>query len=128
MHVADSNYGVWGTLNSWGLNLLLSQGVTAVDPATPVAVTRLVGNAPNPFNPQTMIAFELASPGTVRLDIHDLRGRLVRHLVNGHAEAGPHQVLWDGRDGSGRDMASGVYFSRLVVGGTAQHQKMTLVR
>jgi len=128
LHVADTNYGVWGTLNSWGLNLLLSQGVTAVEPDTPVAVTRLVGNAPNPFNPQTMIAFELASSGTVRLDIHDLRGRLVRRLVSGHVEAGPHQVRWDGRDGAGRDMASGVYFSRLIAEGVTQHQKMTLVR
>ncbi len=128
LRVADTNYAVWGTLNAWGVNLLVAQQVTAVEAGDLPLATRLVGNFPNPFNPQTMVAFELPRSGHVRLDIHDVRGRLVRRLSDGGFAAGRHEVRWDGRGGDGRNLASGLYFVRLVAAGETQVHKMTLVR
>ncbi|MCP4573494.1 MAG: hypothetical protein GY838_14145 [bacterium] len=90
---------------------------------------RLDQNHPNPFNPQTQIAFELERDGTaVRLDIVDLRGHRVRTLVDGPQSAGRHVVLWDGRNASGRQVASGTYLYRLRAAGSVVGRAMQLVR
>ena len=74
------------------------------------------------------IAFDLARAGRVRLELFDLRGRLVRRLVDGEVTAGRHEVVWDGRDGGSRETASGIYLCRLRATGSTQMHKMTLVR
>ena len=128
LHVADQQFGALGTQRGWGLNLLVkSDGVSATDNLLPPA-TRLMGNSPNPFNPRTSIAFELAAAGAVRLDIYDVRGRIVRHLADRQFIAGRNEVVWDGRDNSGGETASGMYFYRLTAGGYQETSKMLLVR
>lgn len=128
LHVADTHYAVWGTLNSWGVNLLVADQMTAVDPRDMPHATRLVGNRPNPFNPQTTIAFELRAAGPVQLDIHDVRGRRVRRLIMTTMPAGRHEVRWDGCDHAGRAQSSGLYFCRLVADRKELMHKLTLVR
>ncbi len=129
LQVADLQFGATGTFHSWGLNILVTprDASGTDDPATP-AVTRLVGNAPNPFNPRTVVAFDLARGGPVRLDVYDVRGRLVRRLADSVFAAGRHVVTWDGRDGRGAEPASGIYFCRLHTDEGAQVHKMTLLR
>ncbi len=86
-------------------------------------------NAPNPFNPITKIAFtvpEDASP--VTLMICNVNGRVVRRLVDEPLSAGPHTIVWNGRDDMGRDLPSGVYFARLAAGGESLFRKMTLLK
>jgi hypothetical protein len=85
-------------------------------------------NRPNPFNPSTVIPFELPVAGQVTLEIYDVRGRLVRRLVNGQLPAGFHSATWDGRDHSGRGVASGLYLSMLRAGGETITRKLTLLR
>ena len=68
---------------------------------------------PNPFNPETTISFSLPSSGKVRLDVYNLRGQLVRSLIDTRLEAGTHSVIWNGKDDSGRDSATGVYLFKL---------------
>jgi hypothetical protein len=85
-------------------------------------------NYPNPFNPETVIEFGLPKASRTRLEIYDVQGRLVRRLVNGDLAAGIHTVRWDGTDGSGRRVASGVYFYRLEAGSFLQKKQMTLVK
>ena len=85
-------------------------------------------NRPNPFNPSTVIPFELPAAGQVTLEIYDVRGRLVRRLVNGQLPAGFHSATWDGRDHSGRGVASGLYLSMLRAGGETITRKLTLLR
>ncbi len=80
----------------------------------PVLHTMLLPNIPNPFNPSTKIMFSLSSPGQVRLDIHDLAGRRVRSLVNGHLSSGPHDIIWNGRHEDGSRLGSGSYLLRLT--------------
>lgn len=91
-------------------------------------VTRLLGASPNPFNPSTMIMYELATPGHVTIAVYDVGGRLVRTLVDGHVGPGRHEVMWNGLDGSGNTAASGVYFYRLTTPGLVDTRKMVLLR
>jgi len=78
------------------------------------AVSRLVGARPNPFNPSTSLVYGLAAPGHARLTLHDIRGRLVRTLVDQRMPAGTWQSEWNGRDDLGRPVAGGSYIARLV--------------
>lgn len=93
------------------------------------AALELDPNAPNPFNPVTTLRFALpADAGRVRLRVFDLKGRVVRTLVDGRLPPGRHEVQWRGRDEDGREMASGVYLYRLEAGGASALGRMTLVR
>jgi len=128
LKVSDEQFGALGTFNSWGLNLLVTDNeASAVETGLP-AMTRLVGNAPNPFNPRTVISFELAGSGPVRMDVYDLKGRLVRELANRNYDAGRHDIVWDGRDNRGGETASGMYFFRMRTENDVQTHKMLLVR
>jgi len=102
-------------------------GVPAVEPAPPATRLRLAA-APNPFHPFTRLRYELAAGGPADLAVHDAAGRCVRVLATGMAEAGRHQLLWDGRDGAGRPLGSGVYFVRLRMPGAEVSEKVSLVR
>ena len=105
---------------------------TAVgDEAAPGAIPQrleLVQNFPNPFNPSTVIRFNLSEDSLVRLGIYDTAGRLLRTLVNEYRTAGRHTVIWDGLADDGRALASGVYFYRLETAGSRQTRQMSLVK
>ena len=74
----------------------------------------LAQNYPNPFNPHTRIDYQLAQAGPVSLTIYNTLGQRLRVLVQEKRAAGVHQVAWDGRDASGREVADGVYVYRLA--------------
>ncbi|MFH2053492.1 MAG: FlgD immunoglobulin-like domain containing protein [bacterium] len=76
---------------------------------------RLLPNVPNPFNPTTELRFTLDVAGRVELGIYNARGRLVRTFPAEEYPAGEHRVMWDGGDGLGRRVASGVYQVLLTV-------------
>jgi len=84
--------------------------------------------APNPFNPRTVIQYDLAAPSEVSLKLYNVRGRLVTTLTQGQQVRGRHQVVWTGQDDRGALVASGVYFVRLRAEGQEFRQKITLVR
>jgi flagellar hook assembly protein FlgD len=87
-----------------------------------------LGSHPNPFNPRTTLAFELPEAGPATLAVIAADGTHVRTLHRGWCAAGGHAVTWDGRDATGRAMASGVYLCRLTSpAGTVSHA-VTLVR
>ncbi|UCD39231.1 MAG: carboxypeptidase regulatory-like domain-containing protein [Fidelibacterota bacterium] len=89
----------------------------------------LRANYPNPFNPTTTIVFELPKAGAVSLKIYDLTGKLIRTLVNESRSAGYHRVVWDGKDGGGALVATGVYFYRIEAGKAfAKTRKMVLMK
>ena len=83
---------------------------------------------PNPFNPETVIRFEIQFATHVRIDVYDVRGRHVRRLVDGILPSGQHSRLWDGRDDRGSELASGVYFYRLTAGGRSFTRKAVLLK
>ncbi len=97
-------------------------------PSAAAGVARLVGAAPNPFNPNTTVRFSLPRAAAARLELFDAAGRLVAVLADGAFEAGDHGAAWDGRDRGGRDAASGTYYARLTVEGRASTTALALVR
>ena len=89
---------------------------------------KLQQNAPNPFNPGTRIDFQLLAPEKVRLAVYDIRGRLVRVLLDAPLPAGDAAVTWDGTDRRHRPVRSGSYIYRLETPSFSESKKMTLVR
>lgn len=83
---------------------------------------------PNPFNPSTTVAFDLAAPANVRLAVHSLDGALVRQLFTGAAPAGRTALVWDGRDAEGRSVATGTYAVRLTTSTVTTHRLITLLK
>ncbi len=101
---------------------------TAIDGSVPTAAVALAQNHPNPFNPATVISFDLGAAGQVTLAIYDAAGRHVRTLMQETRSAGRHEVRWDGTDAVGRRVASGTYVYRLQAGGEERSRTMTLVK
>ena len=93
--------------------------------------TALHANYPNPFNPETWIPYQLAAPAEVALTIYDMNGGTVRRLEMGHQPAGIYQsrnraLYWDGRNGRGESVASGLYFYTLSAGDFTGTRKMLI--
>jgi hypothetical protein len=85
--------------------------------------------SPNPFNPTVQISFQSRDLTGATAEIFDLRGRLVTSIALGSLDSGRHQVQWDGRDGNGRDMSSGVYLVQVRAGeGVSPVGKAVLIR
>jgi flagellar hook assembly protein FlgD len=83
---------------------------------------------PNPFNPSTAIELTVPRKSHVTLKVYDVRGRLVRVLVDARIEAGRHRVLWAGLDSDGFAVASGVYFCRFSADDHEDTAKMVLLK
>ncbi|MDE2825064.1 MAG: S8 family serine peptidase [Gemmatimonadota bacterium] len=91
-------------------------------------VAVLYPNAPNPFGSSTRIRFELSEPGHVTLTIYNLLGRKIRVLVDEAHDPGRYAPTWNGMDGDGRVVPSGVYLYRMTAGGIERNGKMLLLR
>jgi len=76
-------------------------------------VTELISIYPNPFNPETNIAFSLAQDSSVQLVIYNVKGQKIKTLINETMESGFHSVVWNGKDDLGKNATSGIYFSFL---------------
>jgi hypothetical protein len=106
----------------------IAESVTIIeDVAMPIDFV-LSQNFPNPFNPETEIRFGLPEASQVEIVIFDLMGREVRKLIDKNAAAGFHSVVWDGRNGSGQTVASGVYLYQMSAGNFRDWKKLTLIR
>jgi alkaline phosphatase len=135
---ADESDPSWGAyLDNTELGLacfdLLMGSVPVENPEqpadeVPVAAIALEQNFPNPFNPQTNIAFSLPRTEQVRLEIVDLQGRHVRTLIDEARGAGQHSVVWNGTSDSGQRVASGTYVYRLITDSLVQSKTMVLVK
>jgi len=88
----------------------------------------LAQNFPNPFNPSTVISFDLAGQSLVNLKVFDISGALVATLVDDQLPPGSHQAVWYGRDDQGRSVPSGMYFYRITAGRNIETRQMMLVK
>ena len=88
----------------------------------------LDGNYPNPFNPITTIRYGLPQPREVRVSVVNILGQEITELVNGWRDMGRHEVIWQGVDGSGKAVATGMYFTVLSDGNKIIVQKMLLLK
>ena len=92
------------------------------------ATYQLSQNYPNPFNPETAIRYALPRDEKVTLAIFNIRGQLVKTLVDEPVRAGHHSVLWKGRDDADRPVASGIYFVQMQAGDFRQIRKLALIK
>jgi hypothetical protein len=107
--------------------LLSGSHPTAAPPPAPVA--QFLDNQPNPFNPTTRIRYAVDRDELVQLCVYDLAGRLLRTLVNEPVRGGvEHNVAWDGRDGRGVRLPSGVYMCRITTPSFSAAHKMILLK
>ncbi|MCB0258280.1 MAG: T9SS type A sorting domain-containing protein, partial [Calditrichaeota bacterium] len=113
-------------LYSWVGERDFIQGLENPDP--PPGSYTLDQNYPNPFNPVTTIRYRLPQTATIMLTIYDILGQEIRTLLHGRQPAGDYSVVWDGRDGAGRSVSSGIYVYRMMADGHAQSRKMLLLR
>ncbi len=111
-----------------GIEVMRSPEVEYAFEGPSILVSQLLPNVPNPFNPQTSIRFKLAETNDVRVSIFDVTGRLVKVLENSTLAAGEYSRIWQGRDESGRAVASGAYYVRLVMDNNVDSQKIMLLK
>jgi hypothetical protein len=104
------------------------QIVSDSEPCLPLLHTMLIGNFPNPFNPQTTIVFTLAYVSHITIDIYNIRGQRVRSLVSSYKDTGWHHVVWDGKDINGFSLSSGIYLYRFSTQEYSSIKRMMLLR
>jgi hypothetical protein len=128
---------VWPETTFWyEVRVTLDSGEEDVLAGSPVIVTtrgrlalRLGTSRPNPFSDHAVLSFDLPEhTGPVGLSVFNVNGREIRRLVDGVRERGRYEIVWDGRDSSGKAVASGVYFLRLRVDGESRAQKVMVLR
>lgn len=85
-------------------------------------------NYPNPFNPQTTISYQVPVTSDVKVEVYNLKGQLVRTLVDRRVNQGRYTVVWNGDNSSGQIVSSGVYFVKMSAGKFKQVRTMTLLR
>ncbi len=117
----------FGELSASDLNGQLIPITQRLEAQLPLS-TSLESNFPNPFNPSTKIKFSLADGGNTSLIIYDIAGRKVCDLAGGYMEAGYHELVWNGRTSSNDEVASGVYFARLIHDRYDKIIKMSLIK
>ena len=88
----------------------------------------LNANYPNPFSDATTLNFSVANRSNVRIDIFDVKGTLVRSLVNEEEDPGSYPITWDGMDATGAPAANGSYVARMTAGDFTSTVKMSLER
>jgi len=98
------------------------------DPSQRPGSFQLLQNYPNPFNPETTIAYTVPQRLEVRISIFNSLGQLVKNLEQGRQPAGQYSLRWDGRNDSGVQVGSGIYYYRMVAAGFSQVRKMLLLR
>jgi len=90
--------------------------------------TSLSKNYPNPFNPSTTINYQLSIAGTVSIIVYDLKGAVVKTLINEHQNATYHNIVWDGFNDNGQSVASGRYLLKMTAPEYTETITMTLLK
>ncbi|MCB5223986.1 MAG: S8 family serine peptidase [Candidatus Cloacimonadaceae bacterium] len=130
----DGTYHYWlqnsDLDGSVGFHGPASIAYSTLDVGTPEIplVTELRPVYPNPFNPIAHIPYSLKDASTVTFEIYNVRGQVLRHINDGERGSGNHQTLWDGRDDSGQDCGTGIYYLRMKAGDYVQSRKMILCK
>jgi hypothetical protein len=125
--------GLSGAINLSSLTVYLKATVQqaeqiGVEERPPVTATMLRANYPNPFSASTRIQFDLLKEGDVRIEIFDVRGRLVSTVLDRVMGSGAYDIAWDGLTAAGRETSPGIYFYRLTTQEYTATRRMTKLR
>jgi len=110
------------------MEMQFSMPVPNDDPAVPNVTYMLHQNYPNPFNPETTISFDMPKAGFANLSIYNVKGQLIKNLINENLDFGRHSVVWNGTDNNGKPVTSGLYLYRLTTNGVTETKKMMLMK
>jgi len=126
-------YNSFGSSGWSSINQFLTQQAVSNENDIATLTNQYTGNYPNPFNPETTISFTVgkSSKGDtqqVNARIYNLKGQLVKELVNDRLISDSYKYTWKGKDASGKDVASGVYYLKLQIGNDIQTGKMVLMK
>lgn len=132
----DSKGNKWFGTGSAGVSFLDVPTAVVEEPTEPLPKEfALSQNYPNPFNPSTTIPFTVKgsqftvhSPVSTTLKIYNIRGQLVKTLVDEEKAPGNYKIIWDGKDNSGKEVASGIYFYQLRTADYTSSKKMVLLK
>ncbi len=127
---ANNSFGEssWSSINTFFTAQAVSNEVD-----NDLLKSNLIGNYPNPFNPETTISFVVGnensrSPQAVVGRIYNVKGQLVKTLINDKLEPNKYQYVWKGKDNKGNNVASGIYYFRLDIASKTQTSKMLLLK
>ena len=108
------------------VNLHFGEGDEGSPELTPLPGFRDI--YPNPFNPEASIRYGVDKGGLVEIKIYNQRGQVVRNLVNSEHTKGWYKMIWDGKNDLGNNVATGVYFARMDLGGKKYLRKMVMMK
>jgi len=141
MQVAVGTYAVTcsaaGYITQTNENVVINQAQTTIsnfymfvpnDDEVQATSTILIGNYPNPFNPETAISYAVKGFSPVRIEIYNAKGQLVKTLVNAKIDTGSYQVIWNGKDNYGNAVSSGVYHCKMQTGDYQATRRMMLLK
>jgi len=100
---------------------------TSIDD-TIIPTIKNVSNAPNPFTESTSISFELSKTELIQLSIYNVKGQLIKTLINSIQAKGNHNIVWNGTDGENTSVSSGIYFYRLVTPNKVLTSKIIMLK
>jgi hypothetical protein len=130
-----SNFAVVGMtetpIDDWGTDVSPRGEVVVLGNDDSSSLPRefiLNDNFPNPFNPQTNISFNIPISGSINLTVYNITGQRVATLVDGYQHSGEHNVKWNGLDGSGNQVSSGIYFYSLKMDASTITKSMVLLK
>ncbi len=141
--LASGTYDVTASLDNYQSEIVVGVVVTSgnttsgidfiLDPIVSsgeiiVVKTKLTGNYPNPFNPDTNIVYSVKEIGNVTIEVYNLRGRLVKILVNETKEIGSYTAKWDGTDNLNKIVSNGIYFYKMRAGTYTSTKSMLLIK
>jgi len=131
-----ASLGGYDTITFEDVELLENQVTPLIFELTSVQATEhlvaypnaLHQNSPNPFNPETMISFDLKDDALVNLEIYNMKGQRVKQLVNSQITAGQHSIVWNGKDNKDKTVSSGIYFYKFKTEDYQATKKMLLMK
>lgn len=123
----STTYG-WGIIDTWAAIHYSASGATGENPQPTVGPGLALSCRPNPMRSGAVISFTMPRPGSAKLSVYDITGRLVYQSPAINAAPGNNQFSWYGRDYSGRLLGNGVYFCRVNGGGQAGIIKIIIIR
>ncbi len=127
----NHTYSVTARYSSGDAEPVFSEEViilSAEDTVNEPLATKLIGNYPNPFNPDTNISFSLKDEGSVTLEIYNTKGQRIKTLLDGNFDSGYHTISWNGKDANEQEVGSGIFFYRIKTGTYSATKKMILIK
>ncbi|MBD3289542.1 T9SS type A sorting domain-containing protein, partial [candidate division KSB1 bacterium] len=124
---ATENHGLF-TYSNTGIFSISGTDVTDGDDEEMPKKYALKKNYPNPFNPETMITYQLPEEGFVEINIYNALGQKIRQLEASQKQPGTYKILWNGKDDFGANLSSGIYICQFKTGNKIFHQKMLLLQ